>query len=163
MAALKTNPMIIAAQPSWNKKFFSTTRAATMLWMSLSLGISTSVLAGYDGTRDWQGACTVTGSPPTNVTCIGTMAGIRGQTRDPERYVYFSKLVAGDYTSLTFTGRFNGTNYSCAAPDTPGWNAAWDSVMMSNAYFRITFDISTGACSLIEALTGSSFKNASAL
>jgi hypothetical protein len=128
--------------------------------MAMLLGTSHAAYAGYDGTRDWQGGCVKQG---TIVSCSGTMAGIRAQLGDRERYVYFNKWFSPGFVWLNFTGRFVGTDYSCTAPSTPEWINQWDAALSANAYFRLEFDSTSGTCTLLQVLNGSSFKNASAL
>jgi hypothetical protein len=128
--------------------------------MAMLLGTSHAAYAGYDGTRDWQGGCVKQG---TIVSCSGTMAGIRAQLGDRERYVYFNKWFSPGFVWLNFTGRFVGTDYSCTAPSTPEWINQWDAALYANAYFRIEFDSTSGTCTALQVITGSSFKNASAL
>ncbi len=135
--------------------------AATFCLLAALVGTSTAAHAGYNGTKDWQGSCTKQAG--TNVECVGTMAGIRAQTADPERYVYFNKFFSAGFFWLNFTGRFNGVDYSCTAPTSAEWINQWDAALSANAYFRIDFDSSTGTCTTLQVLSGSSFKNPSAL
>jgi hypothetical protein len=135
------------------------TLANRLFSLVLLLTLSSVSFAGHDG--NWPGDC----SQANNiVTCTGSMAGVRKQTADPGRYVYFFKSTfENGYTYMSFQQKFNNKIFRCNPPGTQEWLDIWDNVMMSNAYYLVKYDVDTGVCKEVNVINGSAFKNASAL
>lgn len=133
--------------------------AATTLL--LAPGASTPALAGADNSTYFTGRCDPQGN--NIMECTGSMSGIRAQTADPGRAVSFGRSLTPDYTLLSFNERFNGVDYYCYAPNTSAWNAQWNAVLMTNAWYSIRFNMATGVCTSLSVSTGSSQKSATAL
>ena len=123
--------------------------APVMCWLALPAG------AGADMTRTETGAgsCFPETDPTwdLNITyCMGTMAGIRSQTRDNTRFAYFAMGSSG---VLSFTMVVRGVGYSCNAPSS--LTELWRTAMTTNGWFHLGFDRTTGVCKFMTISGGS--------
>jgi hypothetical protein len=111
--------------------------------------------AGYDMTRTPTGAGACVNESNSSMThCYGTMAGIRNQTADGGRYVYFA---TGTTDAVQFTMVVNNVAYSCTGPSSMAtvWRTA---VAAQSQFFWITFDRSTGVCRSLSISGGSHYR-----
>ena len=139
---------------------------AASLVAALASVASTQAFAGLDlyatGSKASTGTCISQPQPGGRLLmeCYGTLYGIRAQRADANRWVEFG---VSDTGSLIFWMNFNGTTYSCAAPNTQGWKDAFVTAAAASAFFDIWFDPANGSCTSLFSATGSQFKSASSL
>jgi len=128
--------------------------APVLCWFALAAN------AGADMTRSEAGvgSCFPETDPTwdLNITyCMGTMAGIRNQTRDATRFAYFA---IGSSGVANFTMVVKGVGYSCTAPSS--LNDLWRTAMTTNGWFHLGFDRTTGVCKFLTISGGSNQKSA---